>query len=214
VSREVVTLQAMVSGRISDAITTGAPRSTPGVRLVHEGDARPVEGASVRVRDDGLYAIFGDPLRLPSGQDLALRLNVSAEGYATTSLGVALTAADTTLTLRIFPLRGADTAAFVLADPARNADIALSPLPVHLGGRVTRAEDGAPIAGAAVEITAPTSVGPDVTDANGFFTLGPAPVAESVTLQISAAGRETLSPEVRLDYRNPVNPGAYVLEPS
>jgi hypothetical protein len=213
-SREVVTLQTMVSGRISDAITTGVPRSTPGVRLVHESDARPVEGTSVRVRDDGLYAVFGDPLRLPSGQDLALRLNVSAEGYATTSLGVALTAADTTLTLRVFPLRGVDTSAFVLTVPARNADIALSPLPVHLGGRVTRAEDGAPIAGAAVEITAPAAVGPVVTDENGFFTLGPAPVAESVTLQISAAGRETLSPEIRLDYRNPVNPGAYALEPS
>lgn len=213
-SRETVTLQALVSGRITDALTGGAPRSLPAVGFVHDGDARPVEGAAVRVRADGLYAVFGDPLRLPSGQALALRLNVSAEGYTTTSLGVALSAADTALVLRVFPLRGEDTAAPVLAAPARDADLALSPLPVFLGGRVSRAEDGTALAGAEIRIIAPAAVGPVASDADGFFTLGPAPVAETVTLRIAAAGRDPLTAEVRLDFRNPVNPGAYALEPS
>ena len=214
-SRDVFSLQALVSGRITDAISGGSPRSIPGISVVHDGDGRAVEAAIARVSADGTFVIYGDPLRLPTGQALSLRLEGRADGYATESRIVALTAADATLTENTYPVRDGEITVRVLAGPARGEDIALSPLPVFLGGRVSEAEDPLhPIAGAQVRIIAPAAVGPVTTDADGFFTLGPAPIAAAVTVEVSAADRDTLTVEIRLDFTQPVNQGAFALEPS
>ena len=90
----------------------------------------------------------------------------------------------------------------------------MTPQAVTLKGRVAQAEDtGTIIAGASVSITAPAVLGPVLTDADGYFTLGPAPVAETVTLSISATDRITLTPDIRLDFAAPINRVSFLLEP-
>jgi hypothetical protein len=172
-------------------------------------------GALGRVLHGGRYAVDGDPLALPPEADVVLRLEVAADGYTPARRSVAFAAADLACVVRNITIDGETTATLVIAVPARDQDVALSPLPVTLAGRVSRAEDPAvPITDAQVAVTAPAPAGPVLTDANGFFTLGPAPVAETVTLSITAPGRDPLTPEVRLDYRSSVNQGAFALEAS
>lgn len=214
-TRDILTRQALISGQITDALTGSAPRTPPLVMVVRDTDGGPVEGATVRVLPGGHYAVHGDPLSLPPEADIVLRVEVVAEGYSPTHRAVAFTAADLTRVSRDITIGGETTETRVIAGPVRGEDVALSPLPVTLAGRVSRAEDPTvPIAGAQVAITAPAPVGPVATNADGFFTLGPAPVVETVTLSITAPGRDPLTPEVRLDYRSSVNQRAFALEHS
>jgi len=214
-TRKVLTRQALISGQITDALTGSAPRTPPHLTVVRDIDNAPVEDVSVRLLTGGQYAVHGVPPTLPPEADIVLRLEVAAEGYTTAQLPVAFAAADLARVIREVTIHGETTETSVIAAPARGENVALLPRPVTLTGRVGRAEDpGVPIPGAQVAITAPAPVGPVATDADGFFTLGPAPVAKTVTLSITAPGRDPLTPEVRLDYGSSVNQGAFALEPT
>jgi hypothetical protein len=213
-AREIISRQVLVSGRITDAITASRTRAPPRVALLRDADGRAVEHAAVRVLPDGSYAVHGDPARALPPQEITMRLEVGAEGYSPTQQLVTFTVADLARIPRQLTIGGESSEVQVIAVPRRQ-DVALDPLPVTLRGRVSRAEDPSQsIEDASVSITAPTPVGPVTTDADGFFTLGPAPVAETVTLSIHAPGRDPLSTEFRIDFRIPVNQGAFALEPS
>jgi hypothetical protein len=214
-TREILTHQALFSGQITDALTGGAPRTPPLVTVVRDADDRPVGDVVVRPLPGGQYVVHGVPSALPPAVDIVLRVEVAAQGYAPAQRPVAFVAADLTRVVREITIDGETSRTLVVAAPARREDVALAPLPVTLVGRVGRAEDPAvPIPGAEVRITAPAARGPVVTDADGFFTLGPAPVATTITLSITALGREPLTPEMRLDHGSPVNQAAFALEPS
>jgi len=213
-AREISTRQTMISGEVTDAFTGGSPRATPVVTVVRDADGAPVHGTTVRVLPGGRYVIDGDPAALPPAVAVVLRVEVEAEGYQSARRTVAFTAADLTRVTKVVTLRGASSEVRVIKTPQLGQNVAVTPRPVTLTGRVSQAEDPAePIAGARVEITVPASVGPAVTDADGFFTLGPAPVAETVTVSVTAPGREPLERVVRLDFRSSVDQRAFALEP-
>ena len=214
-TREILTRQALITGRITDALTGGAPRTPPVVAVVRDADGRTLEDVVIRSLAGGQYIVHGVPSALPTAVGIVLRVEVTAQGYAPTQQSVTFAAADLTRVARDISIKGETTRTFVIAAPARGRDVALSPLPVTLVGRVGRAEDPTvPISGAQVRITGPASVGPVATDADGFFTLGPAPVVQSVILSITAPGREPLAPVLRLDHGSSVNQAAFALEPS
>lgn len=214
-TREILTHQVLISGRITDALTGGAPRTPPEVTVVRGADDRAVAGVAVRSHPGGRYAVHGVPPALPPAADVVLRIEVAAQGYSPAQRSVAFTAADLARVDRDITVAGETTRTFVVAAPARDQDVALTPLPVTLVGRVGRAEDPAvAIPGAQVRITAPAPRGPVVTSTDGFFTLGPAPVAAIITLSITAPDRAPLAPELRLDHGSPVNQAAFALEPS
>jgi hypothetical protein len=214
-SVEVLTRQVLVSGRVTDAITRGRPRTSPRLSVVRDSDDRALNGVAVRVQADGTYAIYGDPAFVLPPQSIDVRIEVRTEGYEDQVAVQSYTPQQLTRVTRALDLDGETVTVEVIGAPVRVQDIEITPLPVFLKGRITRIEDPAvPIAGASVTITAPAMVGPAVTDADGYYTLGPTPVATTITLAISAAGRTTATPTIRLDLRSPVNQGAFALEPA
>ncbi len=214
--RDVLTRQVLISGQITDAITGSKPRSLPQIIVQRASDNRPVPHVTSQVMAGGQYLLHGDPaLALIPSQDVDIRIIVMAKGYTQAEQVVSLTAADLARVEQHFSVGGDALATSVINGVPINQDFALAPNPVTLKGRVSRAEDpSVPIVGADVEITAPAALGPVQTDADGFYTLGPAPVATTVTLSITAAGRDPLNTDVRLDFRQLVNQGGFALEPS
>lgn len=209
--RDILTQQVIVSGRVSDSMSGAAPRARPGVALLRTDDGRPVPGVAARVGADGLYAFHADPARALAPQAIALQVRVTAPGYRPAQAAVDFTAADLARVAR--SVAGGTVA--VIAGVPITRDIALEPLPVALSGRVSEADDRAqPIAGATVTLTAPAAMGPVPTDAEGWFTLSPLPVAPRVTLSITAPGHRPASIEHIVDFRNPINRGSFTLEPS
>lgn len=212
---EVLTRQALIQGRVTDAITGAAPRSRVTLTVLRDSDRGLLPGVASRLTGDGGYVIHTDPATGLAEQAIGIRLAFRAEGYQPRDDVLAFAPADLALTVDSFELGGLVLGGLVHAGAPRVHDVALEPDPVFLGGRVTRAEDhGQPIAGADVALAAPVALGPVQTDGEGYFTLGPAPVVAEVTVSVTAAGRDPINRAVRLDYRQPVNLGAYALEPS
>jgi hypothetical protein len=212
---EVLTRQALIHGRVTDAITGAAPRARVALAVLRDVDGGILPGVEARVMGNGAYVVHTDPATGLAEQQIGIRLEFRAEGYQPREDVLTFTAADLGLALDTFDLKGETLGGWVHAGAPRVHEVSLSPEPVFLGGRVTRAEDHSqPIAGAEVALTAPAALGPVRTDGGGYFTLGPAAVVAEVTVSVTAAGREPLSRAVRLDYREPVNLGAYALEPS
>ena len=213
-TREVLTRQVIASGRITDALNGRQPRRPPLVRVVDVAGGEAVDHVTVRVLPDAQYALFGDPLRMLPPATIDIRIEVEAESYDPAAATLSFTAADLARVTRSLTVAGETDEALVIATLPRAQDIALTPQAVTLKGRVAQAEDtGTIIAGASVSITAPAVLGPVLTDADGYFTLGPAPVAETVTLSVSATDRITLTPDIRLDFAAPINRVSFLLEP-
>lgn len=214
-TREVLTRQVIASGRITDALSGRQPRRPLHVRVVDVADGEAVDHVAVRVLPDASYALFGDPLRMLSPVAVAIRIEVEAESYDPASATLAFTAEDLARVTRSLTVAGETDEAPVIAALPRAQDVALTPQAVTLKGRVAQAEDPCTaITDASVSITAPAVLGPVLTNANGHFTLGPAPVAETVTLSVSATDRTTLTPDIRLDFAAPINRVSFLLEPS
>ena len=211
---DVLSRQAIVLGSVTDSIAGTRPRSLATLRVVDAADGRTVPGVLVRMGADGLFVASGDPATVLAPQDITLRLEFRAAGYQPLDRLEAFLAADLARAQDQIAHGGGTVPATVISGLPRAVEVQMTPEPVTLKGRVSRADTGAAIAGAQVAISAPAAVGPVATDAQGYFTLGPAPVAESVTIDITAAGFDALTRSVRLDFRQPVNTGAYALEES
>jgi hypothetical protein len=215
----VLTQQALITGRILDALTGEVPLSPPSIELTYQ----PSPGGTPRrfplfrnLLPGGLYAFVGDPLtafpRLSGGATLDLRLTATAPGYQAATADFSLTPAQVTPTAqsrtideRVFDL-------LLLGGPVHEQDLALQPVPLHLAGRIVDAEDrDTGLAGAQVDVTAPEARGPVTTDAEGFFTLRDLPVAARITVRVELAPRPPLSTTVTLDYRHPVNQQTFAL---
>lgn len=210
-ARDILTQQVIVSGRISDGMTGGAPRARPGVALLR-ADGRPLADMALRVGADGLYALHADPGRALPAQAISLRLRVTAPGYQPAQVAVDFTAADLARVARPLGLPDPVAVAVIAGVPVIR-DIALDPLPVALSGRVVEAEDRSqPIPGATITLTAPAAMAPVQTDAEGWFTLSPLPVAPHVTLSITAPAHRPASAGHVVDFRNPINQGSFTLE--
>jgi len=214
--RDVLTRQVLISGQITDAITGSKPRNLPQITVQRAADNVLLPFVATRVMAGGQYVLHGDPtFALAPPQDIGIRIIVAAQGYTQAEQVVVLSAADLARVDQALDVGGDVVTASVINGVPLVQDFALAPNPVILKGRVSRAEDPAiPISGANVQITAPAALGPVQTDADGFYTLGPAPVAASITLSITAAGRDPLNTDVRLDFRQPINQGGFALEPS
>ena len=213
-SRDVITRQVVVTGRVTDAITSGAPRGLLAVAALDDSDGEPFPGLAVRILPDGHYAVHGNPAVMLPETPATLRIEASVAGYDDETATVSFTAAQLTRIDRPLDVGGVVDTARVIDDLPREAHIALQPRPVSIRGRVSEAEDpGTPIAGASISITAPVALGPVASDADGFFTIGPAPVAQTVTLLADAAGRQSLSTDIVLDFASPTNRVSLPLEP-
>ena len=210
-ARDILTQQVIVSGRITDAMTGGAPRGRAAVVLLR-ADGRALADVVARVGADGLYAVHADPSRALPPQAMSLRVAVTAPGYQPAQAPVDLTAADLARVTRPLTLPDPAEVAVIAGLPV-SRDIALEPLPVALSGRITEAEDRSrPIPGATITLTAPLPMPPVASDAEGWFTLSPLPVAPRVTLSITAPGHDPASVEHIVDFRNPINQGSFTLE--
>lgn len=219
----VVTHQALIAGRVIDGLSGGPTLYPFTVELRYQTSAgQPPRSYPLTPRIDphGLFVFPGAPTtafpRLSPGEILDLRLAVSAPRYQGQEVNFTLTDTDLTLTAQTLDAGALTATASVLDAPLVEQTFALLPEPVHLGGRVVSADDPEqPVPNAEVRITAPEARGPVTTDVDGFFTLQNLPVAEEVTVQVSAppsfVQRVTT---VHLDYRQPVNRIAIALEPA
>jgi hypothetical protein len=218
----VVTQQALIVGRVSDGLTGRQTVYPIEVELRYRtGAGQPPRRLPLTPRIDpsGLFVFTGLPAtafpRVLPGETLELRLAVSAPRYQPQEIDLTLTDADLGLTDYTLSAGALTATASVLSAPVVEQIFELLPEPVGLAGRVVSADDPEhPIPGAEIRVTAPDARGPVTADADGFFTLHDLPIAEEITVRVSA------SPDfvnrvitVRLDYRQPVNGVTLPLEP-
>ncbi len=188
----------------------------PKIVIQRTADNLPIAHLRSRVTASGLYSVNGDPaVALAPPQDIDISIIVLARAYRRSEQVVSFTAADLARVDAPLNVDGDTLTTSIFDAVPRVLNFALEPEPVTLKGRVSRAEDPeTAIAGADVQITAPTALGPVQTDSNGFYTLGPAPLAATISMSITAVGRRPLNTDVRLDFRHNINQGGFALEPS
>jgi hypothetical protein len=219
----VLTQQALIVGQVTDSPTGRRTRQTPVVRLLYQtapGEKEQSYPLVARIDPNGLYVFAGDPVQafpqLEGGETLDLRLQVEAGGYQERTIDFSLSAADLALNERVLSLEGRSVAVAVLAAPLLEHEIALEPTPVHLAGRVVRADEpDIPVANAQVSVIAPESRGPAPSDENGFYTLQDLPVASSVTVRVAREPEyQVLDETVIPDYGQALNQRTFVLTPT
>ena len=160
-TREALSLQVVASGQITDAITGSAPRGMPSVTVVHDADGRVVKYLNTKVTPDARFSVFGDPMTMLVPAANVLRVEMTTPGYADAQFTLNFTAAELARIDRVLTVDGEVTTVRIIDSLPRVQDVALTPDPVTLKGRVARAEDpDVPIVSADVEITAPTPLGP------------------------------------------------------
>lgn len=212
-ARDVITRQLLLSGRIADAISSARLLTTPALAVTDADRPARALGLLLRLLPDGLFSVSLDPRGSLPPAAVTLRLTVTAPGYQEAVADVALSAADLARVPGTVMVGGDSEPVTRLASAPVVQDIFLMPQPVTLAGRIVAADDPAvPIAGASVRVTAPSQMGPALTDAAGYFTLPSVPVAAELTLEISAPGRQAATPTVPLDYRTPTNRREFALE--
>lgn len=205
--------QALITGRIVDALTGGALLSQPALTLYYQtppaAPTRPYPLAA-RLYPDGLFVFAGNPQtafpRLSPGDTLGLRLTAGAPGYETQEIDFSLTDIDLALQPVTRTIGGQQVVIYMLDAPVSTQEFTLLPLPLYLSGRVVEADNpDTPIANARVRVTAPENRGPAFTNANGFYTLPDMPLAQEITVRARRFGFDDLEKTIQLDYRQPVN---------
>jgi len=213
----ILTRQALITASVRDALDERPPATPPEVALFYPPaageDARPYP-LTARSYPGGLFVFAGDPTTafpaLEPGDALDLRLVVRAPGYQDAVLDFSLDAEAVTPVETSRHLDGRDVTVLLVEAPVAHHDVALTPEPVFLSGRVVDADaPDDPVAGASVAVTAPPGPG-TTTDADGFFTLE-MPVVAEATLTVSHADFDELTESIRLDYRQPVNRRSFSL---
>ncbi len=205
--------QALITGRITDALTGDALLSQPALTLCYQTPAaaptRPYP-LTARLSPGGLFVFAGNPQtafpRLAPGSALDLRLTAGAPGYETQEIEFSLTDVDLALQPVMRTIGGQEVIINMLDAPVFTQDILLLPQPIHLSGRVVEADDpNIPIPNARVRVITPEGRGPALTDANGFYTLQDMPLALEISVRARRVGFEELTQTLQLDYRQPVN---------
>ncbi len=214
----VVSTQALVAGRIRDALTGAAPArlSSLALALRRGGESvfRPYPG-TIRLLDGMHFTTWGSPGRLfPAGPPLAgldFRLEVHAPGYEAEVVDFSIPAHE--LTPVDERVRVGEREVRVQGYPSlpRFVEVALTPMPVALGGWVIDDHDPeTPVPGATARITAPAPRGPVTSDARGYFRIENLPVALSVTVEIQQGSR-SLVQEVPIRPADPLNERTFSL---
>jgi len=219
----VVTHQALIVGQVADGLTGRQTLYPFDVELRYQtGVGQPTQRFPLtpRFASGGLFVFPGLPTtafpRLSPGETLELRLAVSAPRYQPQEIDITLTDVDLALIDESLNAGTLTATASVLDAPLVEQTFALLPEPIHLGGRVVNADDPQqPVPNAEVRVTAPEARGPVATGAEGFFTLQNLPVAQEITVRVSAlVGFRPFETTVTLDYREPVNRVTFALEPA
>jgi hypothetical protein len=218
----VITQQALIVGRVEDTLTGRATLNLPTVELYYQtlpGQPTRRYPLTPRIYRDGVFVFVGSPTTtfplLAPGSELGLRLTVEAPGYESSSVDFSLSATELTPVEQVRQIDGRDVTLALLAAPLVQQEIALSPQPVHLSGRVVNEDNrDEPIVGAQVRVIAPEARGPVTTDENGFFTLLNMPVALVITVEVEQGGFATVEQDITLDYRRPVNEHTFALTPN
>jgi hypothetical protein len=207
-------VQALISGRVEDSLTSGAPRGALTVRLLDRdtGAEYPLAG---RVLANGTFAFYGLPeTAFPrlSVQTYHLRVEASAANYQADGVDLDLgpAAGQPALVTRPIPTPGIDDAQVQLFTggglPRTDLALSLDRNAVRLKGQVLVSDD--PTTGVAnAQLTQNPPGGPSTTaDADGNFEFpSPLPVVPSLTIQITAAGFEPSTITYEPDYTQPLN---------
>ena len=217
----IVTQQALIVSQVEDSLTGLPALSRPSVELFYQAQGdQPARPFPLRARPYpfGMFVFSGDPVtafpRLSPGGSLDLRLTVSATAYETQNLDFSLSHADLELIEQVCRIDGRDVTIALLAVPLLRQEISLSPLPVHLSGRVVNAYNlEEPVPNAEVSIVAPEARGPETTDDDGFFTLHDMPVVLKITVHVQQDDFSPLTQEITLDYTKSVNQHRFALSP-
>ncbi|GAB4160089.1 MAG: hypothetical protein Fur0021_31670 [Candidatus Promineifilaceae bacterium] len=205
--------QALITGRIIDALTGSAPLSQPALTLSYQtppGAPVRLYPLPARLSPGGLFVFAGNPQtafpRLSPGSTLDLRLTASAVGYETQEIEFSLTDIDLALQPVTRTIGGQQIIIHMLDAPVSIQEFLLLPLPLHLSGRVVEADSpDTPIPNARVRVIAPESRGPVFTNADGFYTLPDMPLAQEITVRARRVDFAESTQTVHLDYRQPVN---------
>ena len=218
----VVTQQSLIVGRVEDSLTGRPTLNQPAIELCYQTQGAESDGRryplTPRLFPEGLFVFSGDPAtafpELLPGGTLDLRLIVSATAYQTQNVDFSLSDTDVELTEQVRHIDGRSVTLALLEAPLVQQEIALSPLPVHLSGRVVNAYNlEEPIPNAQVSVVSPEARGPETTDDDGFFTLHDMPVALEITVQVQQEDFSPLTQGITLDYRKPVNQHTFALSP-
>ncbi|QDG52253.1 hypothetical protein FIV42_16355 [Persicimonas caeni] len=195
--------QALISGRVVDAIDAGAPRSEVDVRLVDRdsGESYPLD---VNVRSDGVFAFFGDPVSAfeDIGRAYRLRLEASADGYLDGAVDLSDFSipsdqpAQADFASSFDAVADATYRRFSDTLPIEGQLIELEREPVRLSLLVLDAADNSALAGASVTLDGVTQQ----TDAGGEVVFDPLPSQKTVTIDVSATGYDDARIEHLIDY--------------
>jgi hypothetical protein len=206
-----LTLQALVTGSVSDGLTGGVPRGALTVRLI-DRDTEEDYPLAGRVLPDGTFAFYGAPETAFLGiaeQAYRLRLEASAPSYGPASFELDLgpAAGQPAPVTRAMPSGDARVRLFTGGGlPRTEIRLTLDRNPVRLRGRVSVSDSpGEGVSGATVRLNPPA--GPSATtDADGYFTFpAPLPVALTVEIEVSAADFENAQLRFEPDYTRLLN---------
>jgi hypothetical protein len=156
----VLTRQALITGRVEDGLSGRPPLQPPVVGLYRQdaaGRLGPAFPLSARVLADGQFVFSGDPARafpdLADDEVLDLRLVVRCTGYQEQAIAISISPDLLAIVTDTRFIGGQLVTIERFNAPLIEQVVQVSPLPVHLAGRVVEAEDPtAPIAGAQVRL--------------------------------------------------------------
>lgn len=214
----VLVRQAIITGRVSDALTGEALKIQPSLTLswrIDDSSEFRAVAAPLRIKPCADFAFYGIPElffpELEEGQSLQCCLGVQAEGYQDATATFTLNRSQVSPAAITETYSGFTAALSKLDVPVRIENIALQPRPVNLAGLVVEDNDIAtPVSGASISITTPAGGGTATTDAQGCFRIDNLPVVAKVTVQVSSEGN-SISEEVLVDYRQRINQRTFSL---
>ncbi|NJN18735.1 MAG: hypothetical protein HC822_22010 [Oscillochloris sp.] len=206
-------LQVLIFGIVRDALTPDhAPRGALEVRLI-DRDTATDYGLRSKVQPDGGYAFYGLPdvafPRLES-QVYRLRVTAAAPGYHDNGFDFDLgpLANQPQLVERPLALAGVPPMQVRLftATLPRRIDLNLNRAALRLHGRVVRTADPLQgIANASLSLN-PAVIAAAVSGADGQFSFAdPLPVAQTLQIDVTAAGFNQETVTFEPDYSRPVN---------
>lgn len=184
--------QALVKGRISEAMTGRALIPTRVTFEIEHGSVRRIVSAAFGPRDGGYYSLSvsggaGVP-EPPPADTLTLHLSLALADGRTATAARNITGADLARVARSVAFLSGPQAAPVIFGAPFAFDFVLPPPSVTLSGTVILDHDPAqPVLAATVSIGPLTTL----TDAAGRFRLTPLPLTTPLTVNVDRAGTET-----------------------
>jgi hypothetical protein len=211
--------QAIITGRVTDALNGEAIGVTPLINLAWSIDGVGdylVAPHEPSIKAGGYFVFSGSPQHFfppfSENETLACRLTIRATGYQEDSIAFGLKREDVTLETVKQTLAGHEVDLKRLNTPVRQLDIALTPDPISLAGRVIKDHDlNSPVAGATVSIISPPAGGNAVTNALGYFRINDLSMMTQVTVEIRHNGKK-IEAKVYLDMSRRINERIFSFE--